>query len=541
MSLSESFTPEQKSLLESYVTNTDRSVFVLTNLPEVIKGALFSRYSRSTLGLRTLLLKEFILSEDAEFSSIQGNSGQASNRKGSELAIERARKFYDRILDGYGDDSIGELGGAHLALENVSMLATKVLEDARIGGSPLEKSTRYVSFSDKDSGRYRYYRDPKLMDSDHAELYVKACDHLFDCYVRLCEPVWEHVRKLLPREEGTSEAAYERSVKARGYDLIRGLLPASTQTNMGIFGNGRFFETLIRKLHLDPLEENRDLGQAAFEELSKVIPSFIRRADRNNNRFQEFEDYTNFKNSLMQTFHSKQISDQPNPPQEMDVQLIEYDQDAEDRMLAALLFPFGHGSLQEFTEQLKNLPDSEKKRLIHEYAELRQNRRHKPGRGIEMPFYTFDIVGDYGIYRDLQRHRMLTQERQLLSTRYGFEKPEEIEEAGLGEIYDEAMFQAAEAFDQLQKDFPFEAQYVVPMGYRIRWFMKINLRSLSWMTELRSVPQGHTGYRRIAQQMYLRVRDVHPTLSELMKFVDLEEYPLGRLEAEVRQEAKKQK
>ncbi|MEC8477496.1 MAG: FAD-dependent thymidylate synthase, partial [SAR324 cluster bacterium] len=305
-------------------------------------------------------------------------------------------------------------------------------------------------------------------------------------------------------------------------------------------GNGRFFETLIRKLHLDPLEENRDHGQAAFEELSKVIPSFIRRADRNNNRFQEFEDYTNFKNSLMQTFHSKQISDQPNPPQEMNVQLIEYDQDAEDRMLAALLFPFGHGSMQEFTEQLKNLPDSEKKRLIHEYAGLRQNRRHKPGRGIEMPFYTFDIVGDYGIYRDLQRHRMLTQERQLLSTRYGFEKPEEIEEAGLGEIYDEAMLQAAEAFDQLQKDFPFEAQYVVPMGYRIRWFMKINLRSLSWMTELRSVPQGHTGYRRIAQQMYLKVRDVHPTLSELMKFVDLEEYPLGRLEAEVRQEAKKQ-
>ena len=541
MSLSESFTPEQKSLLESYVTNTDRSVFVLTNLPEVIKGALFSRYSRSTLGLRSLLLKEFILSEDAEFSSIQGNSGQASNRKGSELAIERARKFYDRILDGYGDDSIGELGGAHLALENVSMLATKVLEDARIGGSPLEKSTRYVSFSDKDSGRYRYYRDPKLMDSDQADLYVKACEHLFDCYVRLCEPVWEHVRKLLPREEGTSEAAYERSVKARGYDLIRGLLPASTQTNMGIFGNGRFFETLIRKLHLDPLEENRDLGQAAFEELSKVIPSFIRRADRNNNRFQEFEDYTNFKNSLMQAFHSKQISDDPVPPQEMDVQLIEYDQDAEDRMLAALLFPFGHGSLQEFTEQLKNLPDSEKKRLIHEYVGLRQNRRHKPGRGIEMPFYTFDIVGDYGIYRDLQRHRMLTQERQLLSTRYGFEKPEEIEEAGLGEIYDEAMLQAAEAFDQLQKNFPLEAQYVVPMGYRIRWFMKINLRSLSWMTELRSVPQGHTGYRRIAQQMYLRVRDVHPTLSELMKFVDLEEYPLGRLEAEVRQEAKKQK
>ena len=212
----ETFSLEQKSLLETYVTNTNRSVFVLTNLPEVIKGALFSRYSRSTLGLRSLLLKEFILSEDSEFSSIQGNSSKTGSRESSELAIERARKFYDRILDGYGDDSIGELGGAHLALEDVSMLATKVLEDARIGGSPLEKSTRYVSFSEKHEGRYRYYLDPKVMDSEYAASYVRACDHLFDTYVKLCEPVWAHVRKLLPREDGTSEAAYERSVKARG-------------------------------------------------------------------------------------------------------------------------------------------------------------------------------------------------------------------------------------------------------------------------------------------------------------------------------------
>ena len=238
MSIAEQFTSEQKAQLEPYVTNTDRSIFVLTNLPEVIKGALFSRYSRSTLGLRTLLLKEFILSKESEFTSIQGQPGGTGIRETTELAVERARKFYDRILDGYGDDSIGELGGAHLALENISMLATKVVEDSRIGGSPLEKSTRYVSFSEKKEGRYAYYRDPRLIDSIHKQTYIDACDHLFKTYEQLSEPVWEHVRRLMPREDGTSEGAYERSVKAKGYDLIRGLQPAATQTNMGVFGNG---------------------------------------------------------------------------------------------------------------------------------------------------------------------------------------------------------------------------------------------------------------------------------------------------------------
>ena len=284
MSITEQFTTEQKAQLEPYVTNTDRSIFVLTNLPEVIKGALFSRYSRSTLGLRTLLLKEFILSKESEFTSIQAQPRGTGNRETTELAVKHARKFYDRILDGYGNDSIGELGGAHLALEKISMLATKVVEDSRIGGSPLEKSTRYVSFSEKKEGRYAYYRDPRLMDSIHRQKYLDACDHLFETYERLSEPVWAHVRQLMPRGEGTSEGAYERSVKAKGYDLIRGLLPAATQTNMGVFGNGRFFETLIRRMNVNDLTEVREMGRSAFTELSKVIPSFIRRADLSRDR-----------------------------------------------------------------------------------------------------------------------------------------------------------------------------------------------------------------------------------------------------------------
>jgi len=206
----EVFTPEEQVILSSYVTNTDRSVFVLTNLPEVIKGALFSRYSRSTLGLRTLLLRDFIQEKESGFPDMQTGSNQSNSAKKTELAIEYAQKFYDRILDGYGDDSIGELGGAHLALENISILATKSLEDARIGGSPLEKSTRYVTFAEKITGLsgnedFRFYQEPTLLNSSHRELYLETCRNLFETYVRFTEPLRTHVRKQLPRDPEISQ------------------------------------------------------------------------------------------------------------------------------------------------------------------------------------------------------------------------------------------------------------------------------------------------------------------------------------------------
>ena len=210
----EVFTADEKKILSSYVTNTNRSIFALTNLPEVIKGALFSRYSRSTLGLRTLLLRDFIQEKESRFTEIQGGGKHPDFAKNTELAIESAQKFYDRILDGYGDDSIGELGGAHLALENISILATKTLEDARIGGSPLEKSTLYVSFAEKITGtssandEFGYYQEPTLLKSAHCDLYLSTCRNLFETYVRFTVPIREHVRKQLPHEPKTSQAAY---------------------------------------------------------------------------------------------------------------------------------------------------------------------------------------------------------------------------------------------------------------------------------------------------------------------------------------------
>ena len=538
----EVFTPEEKVILSSYVTNTDRSIFTLTNLPEVIKGALFSRYSRSTLGLRTLLLRDFIQKKESKFAEIQAGAKNPDTAQNAKLAIESAQNFYDRILDGYGDDSIGELGGAHLALENISILATKTVQDSRIGGSPLEKSTRYVSFADKiklTSGKeeFRFYQEPTLLNSVHRDLYLKTCRNLFETYIRFTEPIRKHVRKQLPRDPEISQAAYERSLQARAYDIIRGLLPSATLTNMGVFGNGRFFETLITKLRAEPIKELNEIGQFSYEELTKVIPSFVRRADAEHRYFQDFRNFGQAQQELVRNFAETHLGQLKANTTES-VRLIDFDPEAETKLLAALLYSHSGLPLQQIRESVSAMPDTEKIKLIEQNIDLRDHRRHKPERGLEMVFYTFDILGDYGMYRDLQRHRMLTQERQPLTTRYGYDTPDEIEDAGLGVEYHETMSRSADAFETIAKDFPHEAQYVVPMSYNIRWYVNINLRALIWLTEIRSTPQGHTGYRRIAQEIFRRVEEVQPLLAKYMKFVDLNEYSLGRLGAEQRQEDK---
>ena len=538
----EVFTPEEKVILSSYVTNTDRSIFTLTNLPEVIKGALFSRYSRSTLGLRTLLLRDFIQKKESKFAEIQAGAKNPDTAQNAKLAIESAQNFYDRILDGYGDDSIGELGGAHLALENISILATKTVQDSRIGGSPLEKSTRYVSFADKiklTSGKeeFRFYQEPTLLNSVHRDLYLKTCRNLFETYIRFTEPMRKHVRKQLPRDPEISKAAYERSLQARAYDIIRGLLPSATLTNMGVFGNGRFFETLITKLRTEPIKELNEIGQFSYEELTKVIPSFVRRADAEHRYFQDFRNFGQAQQELVRNFAETHLGQLKANTTES-VRLIDFDPEAETKLLAALLYSHSGLPLQQIRESVSAMPDTEKIKLIEQNIDLRDHRRHKPERGLEMVFYTFDILGDYGMYRDLQRHRMLTQERQPLTTRYGYDTPDEIEDAGLGVEYHETMSRSADAFETIAKDFPHEAQYVVPMSYNIRWYVNINLRALIWLTEIRSTPQGHTGYRRIAQEMFRKVEAAQPLLAKYMKFVDLNEYSLGRLGAEQRQEDK---
>jgi len=514
----EAFTPEERELLAPYVTRLDGPVFVLTHLPEVIKGALFSRYSRSTLGLRRLLLKEFIQASGAEFAALAGmGTGSAAGAAGAQLAVARAQDFYDRILDGYGDDSIGELGGAHLAAEGISMLAAKEVD-----------------------GDFLYYKEPALLASRHRERYVALCRALFTAYRELHEPVAAYIRAVSPRDAGTGERAWRSAVNARAYDALRGLLPAGTLTNMGVFGNGRFFESLLIKLHLEELAELRALGRAMQGELAKVIPSFIRRADPAHPHFAGFRQHRLDQAALLRSVGGavRPASGSASGGASA-ATLVDYDAEAEVKVLAALAFPESQGSLPECRRWAAALPEPERGRILADLAAARRNRRHKPPRATELAVYTFELVGDFGMYRDLHRHRMLTQERQRLTTRLGYEVADDVRAAGQEPRVRELMERAAECYEAIAADHPLEAQYAVPMAFRIRWSMTVNLRALIWLCELRSQPQGHPAYRRMAQQLYAAVQGVQPRLAALFRYMDLSEPELGRLGAEQRQDQRR--
>ena len=533
----EEFTESQLKILKRYVTNTSSNIFVIRNLPEVIKGALFSRYSRSSLGLRSLLLKDFILNEETAFGAIVGaHSGAEQDETELEdqiMAIKKAQNFYDRILDGYGDDSIGELGGAHLALENVSMIAAKIIEDCRIGGSPLEKSTRYIYFDQKVDGEYLYFHEPILMTSAFRESYLKTCNFLFETYSALIPPLTELMERKFPKEHDVSKVAYTAALRAKVLDCLRGLLPASALTNMGMYGNGRFFESLIQKLNSHNLAEMQDVGRKSFQELSKVIPSFIRRGDpahKYQKSFGQFREQMSNDLKLLAERHTSSISKM----QHAGVRLISYDLESPTKVAAALLFEYCDAGLHELQEYCRALPEEELSRILDSASNFRENRRHKSPRALEHAAFTFEIVADFGIYRDLHRHRMLTQDRQLLTCDFGYFVPHEIIDTDMEKQYRNAMDEAKKIYESIAEELPEEAQYVVPMAYNMHWYFHVNLRTLQWLCELRSSPAGHPSYRFIAQELAKQVCKVFPSFERYFKFVDYDGYELGRLGQEIR-------
>jgi thymidylate synthase ThyX len=531
----EGFSESQLKILERFVTNTSCNVFALRNLPEVLKGALFSRYSRSSLGLRSLLLKEFILNEETAFNSIVQPHGLMNDDELEDqvVAIKKAQNFYDRILDGYGDDSIAELGGAHLAIENVSMIAAKALEDCRIGGSPLEKSTRYIYFDQKVNGEYLYYREPILMTSAYKDLYLDACNHLFDTYGQLIPPLTAIFEEKFPRDSNASKAAYTAALRAKVLDCLRGLLPAGTLTNMGIYGNGRFFEQMIHKMGCQNLAELQDVGKKAFNELSKIIPSFISRAHTSH---KHHKGYAQFHENMHGDLKSVIAEHGPKIPREATpgVRLVASDPESVVKVAAALLYGGSEKGLFELQQYCRSLKPDEIASILDAACSARENRRHKSPRALEHAQFTFEINSDFGIYRDLHRHRMLSQERQLLSCNYGYWLPKEIEGTDMGKAYCAAMDNAKEVFDTIAKELPEEAQYVVPMAYNVRWYFHLNLRALQWLCELRSSPAGHPSYRFIAQDLAKQVCKAFPQFERFFKFVDFEGYDFGRMGQEER-------
>jgi thymidylate synthase ThyX len=544
----ESLTEDEQHLLQPFVTNGERSVFGLRNLPEVIKGALFSRYSRSDKSLRRLLLDEFIQAPEADFRGIVGSlnrqNGASESNTEQLLAIQKAIDFYDRVLIGYGDDSVAELGGAHIACEGISNIAAKIIEDSRLGISPLEKSTRYVPFNRQVNGRYRYYREPSIMASSYAGRYESTLDNLFDTYTKLIEPLLSWVKTNSPPDLNASERAYNSAVKAKTLDLLRGLLPMATLTNVGLFGNGRAFEYLLVKLAASPHQEVRSLGEMMQQELDLTIPSFVKRAKSDRGLAAARYIATNgdrtyqLAQKLVETRHGTSL--QSGSESTATVQLVEYDENAELKVVAAILYPQTDLPLTQIEEYVLDLSATERQEIINTYVGDRESRFHRPGRAFEATYYTFDILADLGAYRDLHRHRVLTQERQRYTVRHGYIVPREIEAANLDLPYRQALDDAAATFESIAQTLPEAAQYVVPLAYRTRWRIQLNLREVYHLVELRSSRQGHPSYRFVAQEIYRQINAVHPMLVANMKFVDLNDYELERLAAEQKMDVKLQ-
>ncbi len=522
------FSSEEQSVLEPFVTNLDRPVFCLRNLPEVVMGALFSRYSRTTKSLRRVLLDEFIRDRESGFKEIVGNPEMGGDVANQLIATQKAEEFYDRVLVGYGDDSVAELGGAHIACEQVSMIASKALEDSRIGLSPLEKSTRYVYFNRKIDGEYSYYRGKELTSAKFGEEYQQACDCLFDTYSNLMEKMGKWAMEKYPKEEEISDRAYQSTIRAKVCDILRGLLPASALTNVGIYGNGRAFEYLLLKMYANGLPEMNGIARGMQEELNKVIPSFVKRADDKYGK--ETQQYLRGTRDAIGRISSEKLGKEINPSKE--VVLVDFDKDAEEKIIAAILYPQSDKPMAQIRSIVEQLALPDRKAIISEYLKRRQNRRHKGGRALENASYTFDILGNFGQYRDLHRHRQLTQERQLISCKHGYDLPRELTEAGWDGEFRDAMEKAKAAWETIDKQDPQLAQYVVPLAYRLRWYFTLNLREVIHLTELRSMRQGHPDYRRVAQKIYSEVERVHPQFAEHIKFIDMNEYGLERLESE---------
>jgi len=518
----EEFTEAERSILSPYFTHLNGPVFALINLPEVVKGALFARYSRSPKSLRRLFLDEFA----SEFS---GDDRGAASTAG----LTRARELYDKVFVEFGDDSVAQLGGVHLACEGVSNILTKVLERGRLM-SYLEQSTRYIPYTDRPGGRFKYHI-PKELEADLVlkRRYQDVMDLSFTVYAQLLDRMKLHFDQVLPNGNGGSPAARKRTVRAKALDAVLGLLPAATTSNVGIFGTGQGYEAMLLRMRADPLEEVRDYADRMLTELRKVVPEFMKRVDLKDRGVAWSRYLKDVRQAALVeaegALAGMVAEDRPA------VTLTDFDPDGETKVTAAALYTASDLPDDQLLARVRSMSAEERATILAAVTGNRTNRRHRPGRAFERTSYRFDILSDYGAFRDLQRHRLLTLEWQTLTTRHGYVMPAEVETARAAGLFKRVMDEAAGLESTLiDAGFGSVAPYTVSMAYRVRYYMEMNAREAMHVIELRTTPQGHPSYRRVCQEMHRLIAEQagHPGIAQAIRFADHSSGEEGRLGAE---------
>jgi len=532
------FSDSEKEILLKHFSNVYDSVFAIITPKQVDRGALMSRYSRTDKNMRRVFLDEFLLKEN------------------------RGEEFYNKVLLEYGDDSVAELGEAQIAIEGLSNLAVKKIEDRRIGLSYLEKSSRYVAWDKKVGSEYKFFKEPYIMNSKYADQYLESCNFDFDVYSRSIQPMMSYIQERDPidnqsfrnsageevpfsrltNEDETKSAnrIYNATIRAKALDVLRGILPASTLTNVGITGNGRAFEYLLTILYASNLKEEKDLASKIQLQLDTTIRSFVKRADDKYGK--ALQKYLMEIKATADSFGKKYLK--AKKTRDFLLNMVEYEPErrAEEKIISALLYEQSSAmSYHDILSQVRKMNTTKRRKIIKTFANLRQNRRHRPPRAFEMTEYTFDLLTNFGMFRDFHRHRVLTLERQLLTTDHGFCVPEEISALGIRKDFEDCMHKSKEVFELLRKNMPEQAQYVVNFAYKYPYFMRLDLREAAHLIELRTVPQGHPDYRLAAQNMFKLIKKVQPNLSQIIRFVDLKSYSLERLESEKRIEEKRKR
>ncbi len=545
----ENFTLDEKQKLESHFSNSDKAVFVIITSNQVDRGALMSRYSRTDKTMRRVFIDEFLSNPN------------------------RGTEFYSKVLLEYGDDSVAELGTAQCAIEWISNISAQKIEDHRIGLSFLEKSSRYVAFDKKVNGVYKYYRDKKILSSSYADNFIRSCDLSFETYSKNIMPMQNYLKEKIPIDDlhfynstdknespfshlnnsddiENAKKIYNSTIKAKALDILRNFLPSSTLTNLAITGNGRAFEYLLFNALYSDLGEIQEIGNQLYGELGKYIEPFIKRSkDKYSILYNDYlaktrDSIHQILESDLQAYSENSSNSNSNSNNSANVKLLSYtpNHEAEIKLVSSILFEYGKDQSQDnLLNYSHSLTDDKRQQIIRLYTQFRQNRRHRPGRAFEVIDYSFELVTNYGMFRDLHRHRLLTMSRQLLSTKYGYDTPREITELGIEKDYNDCMYLCNESYNLISPSMPSEAQYLVNFAYRYPYFIKMNLREACHMIELRTTPQGHIDYRNICQQMYSLIKQVNPVIAEGIKFVDMNSYDLERFKSEKNTAMKKSK
>ena len=545
------YSDDEVKMLSGNVTNLDSNVFawrLSEGFTPEQAGALISRYSRTSFTSRRLFVKEFYPNKS------------------------RGREFFDAWLADFGDDSIQEMvGGLPVSCEYISQLAIKDIEDSRIG-SYIEKSTRYVAFDKKlPDNEFMFYKDRDIMNSRYNDRYLELMRGLFTSYSSALEKMMKYIRdtnsiedisfkisdravritemnKSLEEKVGVSEddlrKAYENAVKANALDFVRDYLPLATLSHIGISANARSYENILIKMMTSPLSESRFVANRMRDELSKLAPSVMKGIS--NEHGMEMQKFISERRDNTQAVVDK-VMKEVSLEDERAV-LVDYtgkgdgepDKKAQIALAATIMYRFSHGAgMQQLFEKAAQMSEKERKEIIAAYISNRMNRRHKPGRAFESVDYTFDLTGRIGIYRDLQRHRVCVHERQNFGTELGYDTRKEFAEIGIVDDFKSKMEEVKELYNALLPIMPYQAQYVVAFGYNVKWYYRMNARQFFHVCEIRTAPHGHADYRKLVQSMAVKVKEVHPSIMEHMKYLNMSSGVLNRLGSEIRIAAKK--